>query len=108
MKRKGCDTRPLFPELEPPVVLPVWPNAGTRAYEVLMGLIEAPRTQKQWLDLTGDWRLSAGVKALKYKGWAILSIPVLVDSCRSYIAQYRLDRKDPGVAKALQIRKRRK
>ena len=100
-KRNHNPSAPLLPELEPPVFVAVWPSPCTRADEALQALIKGPLNQA---DYWRGWRLAAYVKSLGYDGWAIKSRLIVKPGCRREIAEYELDRADPGTAAALELR----
>lgn len=104
--RKRLDYNPsalLFPELEPPVVAAFWPATGTRDDEALQALIEGKQNQA---DYWRGWRLAAYVNSLRRDGWAIFSRSIIKPGCRREIAEYELDRTDPGTAAALASRQK--
>jgi len=74
---------------------------GTRPFEALHALIEAPQNQA---DYWQSWRLSADVKALRYDGWCFHTRNISKPGCRSKIAEYSINRDDPGTAAALAMR----
>lgn len=99
--KRDYNRNDLFPETLPPVVAAFWPTSGTRPYEALLALIEAPQNQADyWM----GWRLSAYVKDLKYDGWSFHTRNITKPGCRRPIAEYSLNRDDPGTAAALAIR----
>ena len=91
----------LFPDTLPPVVPAFWPSTGTRAYEALLALIEAPQNQADYWE---SWRLSAYVKSLEYDGWSFNKRNITKPGCRRPITEYSLNRDDPGTAAALAMR----
>lgn len=102
-QRNYNPSAPLFPELEPPVVPAFWPAAGTRDDEALQALIEGKQNQA---DYWRGWRLAAYVNSLRCDGWAIFSRWIIKPGCRREIAEYELDRADPGTAAALASRQK--
>lgn len=102
-KRNYNPTASLFPELDPPVIAAWWPAAGTRDDEALQALIVGKQNQA---DYWRGWRLAAYVNSLRSDGWAILSRSIIKPGCRREIAEYELDRTDPGTAAALASRQK--
>jgi len=92
----------LFPDTLPPVVAAMWPTAGTRDAEALEAMLTGPQNQA---DYWHGWRLAAYVNSLKSDGWAIDARDIIKPGCRRPIAEYSLDRNDPGTAAALAMRK---
>lgn len=92
----------LFPELLPPVLPAVWPDAGTRAREALDALLSRPQNQADYVD---GWRLAAYVQTLKYDGWAVRSRLIHKAGCRREIAEYSLDLGDPSTRAAVEMRR---
>ncbi len=99
--KRYCTAQDLFPESLPPVVAALWPTAGTRADEALQALLTGPQNQA---DYWHSWRLAAYVKALEYDGWCFLKRDIIKPGCRRPIAEYAIDRNDPGTAAALAMR----
>lgn len=91
----------LFPDTLPPIVAAFWPTSGTRPYEALLALIEAPQNQA---DYWNGWRLAAYVDELKKDGWNFNKRNITKPGCRRPITEYSLNRDDPGTAAALAIR----
>ncbi len=83
----------LFPESLPVVAIAVWPNPHTRAGEVLAAALAGPVNQ---YDYRGHWRLAASIQHLEDDGWRFIAREVIRP-----IAEYELDRADPGTAAAL-------
>lgn len=72
--QKAPETAPLFTLAEAPISIePQAPNRGTRAWVVLYDLVTlGTLNQHDYLQHRGNWRLSAGVKALDYLGWKFM------------------------------------
>ena len=72
--QKTPETAPLFTLAEAPISIePQAPTRGTRAWIVLYDLVTiGTLNQHDYLAQRGNWRLSAGVKALDYLGWRLM------------------------------------
>ncbi|MCM8623269.1 MAG: hypothetical protein NFW16_16415 [Candidatus Accumulibacter sp.] len=97
-KRNYIPTADLFPESLPSVAIALWPNPRTRAGEVLAAALAGPVNQ---YDYRGHWRLAASIQHLEDDGWRFIAREVIRPNCRRPIAEYELDRADPGTARAL-------
>jgi len=97
------DTRPdLFPDTLPPIAAATWPKLGTRADEAVNALLTGPQNQA---DYRGHgWRLAAYIQQLEDRGWRFITREIMRPGCRRPIAEYRIDRGDPGTAAALAAR----
>lgn len=91
----------LFPESLPVVAVALWPNPNTRAGEVLAAAIAGPVNQ---YDYRGHWRLAASIQRLEDDGWRFVAREITRPNCRRPIAEYSIDRADPGTAAALASR----
>lgn len=92
----------LFPESLPPVTIATSPKPGTRPDEALNALLTGPQNQAEY-DGQG-WRLAAYVQQLEDRGWRFITRDIVRPGCRRPIAEYQLDRGDPGTAAALAAR----
>lgn len=99
--KRNYNRNDLFPETLPPVVPAFWPSIGTRAYEALLALIEAPQNQADYRE---GWRLAASVDALRKDGWSFHKCDIAKPGCRRPITEYSLNRDAPGTAAALAMR----
>jgi len=99
--KRNYNRNDLFPETLPPFAPAFWPRNGTRTDEALQALIESPQNQA---DYWKGWRLSAYVKSLQYDGWCFNKRNITKPGCRAPIAEYTLNRDDPGTAAALAMR----
>ena len=93
----------LFPESLPAAAIALWPNPHTRAGEVLAAAMAGPVNQ---YDYRGHWRLAASIQRLEVDGWRFIAREITRPNCRRPIAEYALDRTDPGTAAALASRQR--
>lgn len=99
--KRDYNLNDLFPETLPPVAPASWPSSGTRAYEALQALIEAPQNQADYWE---GWRLAAYVDTLKNDGWSFHKRDIIKPGCRRPIREYSLNRDAPGTAAALAMR----
>lgn len=93
----------MFPESLPVVAVALWPNPNTRAGEVLAAAIAGPVNQ---YDYRGHWRLAASIQRLEDDGWRFVAREITRPNCRRPIAEYAIDRADPGTAAALASRQK--
>ncbi|MBL8369098.1 MAG: hypothetical protein JNM54_14470 [Candidatus Accumulibacter sp.] len=92
----------LFPDTLPRVTIATSPKPGTRPDEALNALLTGPQNQAEY-DGQG-WRLAAYVQQLEDRGWRFITRDIVRPGCRRPIAEYRIDRSDPGTAAALAAR----
>ncbi|MER2518972.1 MAG: hypothetical protein ABTR92_21705 [Candidatus Accumulibacter phosphatis] len=92
----------LFPDTLPQATIAISPKPGTRPDEALNALLTGPQNQAEY-DGQG-WRLAAYVQQLEDRGWRFITRDIVRPGCRRPIAEYQLDRGDPGTAAALAAR----
>lgn len=99
--RRNNTRADLFPDTLPPITAATWQNPHTRAGEVLAAALAGPVNQ---YDYRGHWRLAASIQRLEDDGWCFITREIMRPGCRRPIAEYRIDRSDPGTAAALAAR----
>jgi hypothetical protein len=66
------------------------PSRGTKPFTALLALLDGPLHQPAWSAQGMGWRLSAQIKDLGYRGFAVTSIRIEHECCPAPIALYQL------------------
>lgn len=106
-RKKRSNSGDLFPELLPAVLPARFPTVGTRAWDALIALIEAPRNQFDYIHSHGCWRLGAYVQDLEELGWVFSVRDIEKPHCRAPIAEYALRKSHLAVRKGLAAYRRK-